>query len=126
MLLGAGELDGVPREWLRDPRPGVRLCAAPAPALADDPEATAVLLTEAARSPAVIDMQALEGTMTLTVLPNAAAVLAERLCRSVGDVDRLLPASSPPGPATLGGLPLPDGCPGAYKVVRPRSASGMP
>jgi hypothetical protein len=85
MLLGAGELDGAPREWLRDPLPGVRVCAALAPALADDPEATAVLLTEATRNPAVIDMQAFEGMMALTVLPHAAAVLAEQLCRGVGD-----------------------------------------
>ena len=49
MLLGAGELDGEPRAWLRDPHPGVRVCAALAPALADDPEATTVLLTEAIR-----------------------------------------------------------------------------
>lgn len=94
MLLGAGELDGVPREWLRDPHPGVRVCAALAPTLADDPEATAVLLTEATRNPAVIDMQAFEGMMALTVLPHAAAVLAERLCRGVGDIDRLLPAAA--------------------------------
>jgi hypothetical protein len=87
MLLGTGELDGAPREWLRDPLPGVRVCAALAPALADDPEATAVLLTEATRNPAVIDMQAFEGMMALTVLPHAAAVLAEQLCRSVGDVE---------------------------------------
>jgi hypothetical protein len=93
MLLGAGELDGAPREWLRDPHPGVRVCAALAPALGYDSEATAVLLTEASRSPAVIDMQAFEGMMALTILPHAAAVLAEQLCRSVGDVERLLPAA---------------------------------
>jgi hypothetical protein len=93
MLLGAGELDGTPREWLRDPHPGVRVCAALAAALADDPEATAVLLAEATRNPAVIDMQAFEGMMALTVLPHAAAVLAERLCRGISDIDRLLPAA---------------------------------
>ncbi|WP_422742719.1 hypothetical protein ACN27B_30185 [Micromonospora sp. WMMD754] len=92
MLLGAGELDGAPREWLSDPHPGVRVCAALAPALADDSEATAVLLGEATKNPAVIDMQAFEG-MVLTVLPHAAAVLAERLCRAIDDVDRLLPAA---------------------------------
>ncbi|MEV4135186.1 hypothetical protein AB0J72_23805 [Dactylosporangium sp. NPDC049742] len=63
MLLGAGELDGAPRAWLRDPHPGVRVCAALAPALADDPAAIAVLLAEATRDPAVIDMQAFEGSM---------------------------------------------------------------
>jgi hypothetical protein len=104
MLLGVGELDGAPREWLRDPHPGVRVCAALAPALADDPEATAVLLVEAARNPAVIDMQGFDGMMALTALPYAAAVLAERLCRSVTDVDRLLPAaiaSAPDGATYL-------------------------
>lgn len=93
MLLGAGELDGAPRGWLRDAHPGVRVCAALAPALADDAEAIAVLLTEAARNPAVIDMQSFEGMMALTVMPHPAAVLAEQLCRSVGDVERLLPAA---------------------------------
>jgi hypothetical protein len=63
MLLGAGELDGAPRAWLRDPHPGVRVCAALAPALAGDSEAIAVLLAEAARNPAVIDMRAFEGMM---------------------------------------------------------------
>lgn len=93
MLLGAGELDGAPRQWLRDPHRGVRVCAALAPALADDPEATEVLLAEATRNPAVIDMQAFEGMMALTALPHAAAVLAERLCQRIGDVNRLLPAA---------------------------------
>jgi hypothetical protein len=69
------------------------VCAALAPAPSDDPEATALLLTEATRNPAVTDMQAFEGMMALTVLPHAAAVLAERLCRGVGDVEVLLPAA---------------------------------
>jgi len=106
MLLGVGELDGAPREWLHDPHPGVRVCAALAPALADDPEATAVLLAEATRNPAVIDMQAFKGMMALTILPHAAAVLAERLCRGISDVDRLLPAAIaavPYGPTYLDG-----------------------
>ena len=93
MLLGVGELGGAPREWLRDPHPGVRVCAALAPARADDPEATAVLLAEAARSPAAIDMQAFEGMMAFTILPHAAATRAERLCRGVSDVHRLVPAA---------------------------------
>ncbi|MGE5830550.1 MAG: hypothetical protein ACM30G_19610 [Micromonosporaceae bacterium] len=61
--------------------------------MADDPDATAVLLVEATRNPAVIDMSALEGMMALTDLPHAAAVVAERLCRSIGDIERLLPAA---------------------------------
>jgi hypothetical protein len=80
------------------------VCAGLAPALADDCEATAVLLAEATRNPAVIDMRAFDGLMALTVLPDAAAVLAERLCRGISDVDHLLPAaiaSVPYGPTYL-------------------------
>ncbi|MEV0131006.1 hypothetical protein AB0H83_21395 [Dactylosporangium sp. NPDC050688] len=92
MLLGVGELGGSPRAWLRDPHPGVRVCAALAPALADDPEANTVLLTEASRDPDVIGMGGFQG-MGLSALPNPEATLAERLCAVVRDVDRLLPAA---------------------------------
>ncbi len=93
MLLGVGELDGTPRQWLRDPHPGVRICAALAPALANDPEAIEVLLTEATRDPGFMEKYAPEGTLSLTVLPHPAAAIAERLCRHVDDIDRLLPAA---------------------------------
>jgi hypothetical protein len=93
MLLGAGQLGGAPRAWLRDPHPGVRVCAALAPALADDPEANTVLLAEATRNPAVIGMQGFEGRMALSALPYPEAALAERLCATVRDIDRLLPAA---------------------------------
>ncbi|MER7282482.1 hypothetical protein ABT369_49430 [Dactylosporangium sp. NPDC000244] len=39
MVLAIGEVGGAPRAHLRDPHPGVRACAALAPALADDPAA---------------------------------------------------------------------------------------
>ncbi|MDG6106805.1 hypothetical protein Daura_29580 [Dactylosporangium aurantiacum] len=92
MLLGAGELGGAPREWLRDPHPGVRVCAALAPALADDPAANTVLLTEASKDPDVIGMRGFDG-MGLPALPYPQTALAERLCATVRDVDRLLPAA---------------------------------
>ncbi|MEV8517069.1 hypothetical protein [Dactylosporangium sp. NPDC051484] len=44
LVLAMGELGLAPREYLDDPHPGVRACAALAPALADDPAATAELL----------------------------------------------------------------------------------
>ncbi|WP_344088828.1 hypothetical protein [Luedemannella helvata] len=93
MLLGVGELDGTPRQWLRDPHPGVRICAALAPALADDPEAIEILLTQATTNPGVMEKCALQGMMSLTALPHPAAAIAERLCRHVNDIDRLLPAA---------------------------------
>ncbi|MEU8007688.1 hypothetical protein AB0B66_41565 [Catellatospora sp. NPDC049111] len=42
-LLDLGANGGQPREWLTDEHPGVRGCAALAPALADDPQAVKVL-----------------------------------------------------------------------------------
>jgi hypothetical protein len=79
MLLGAGDLGASPRAWLHDAHPGVRVCAALAPNLVDDPEAIAVLLAEATRNPAVIDMQGFEGMMALAALPHgAAAIVAQR------------------------------------------------
>ncbi|MEU8243602.1 hypothetical protein AB0C07_35565 [Actinoplanes missouriensis] len=44
LVLSMGGLGVAPRAYLRDPHPGVRACAALAPGLADDPEATAEIL----------------------------------------------------------------------------------
>jgi hypothetical protein len=49
-----GELGSAPRAYLNDPHPGVRACAALAPALADDPAALAEILTALA-DPAAVD-----------------------------------------------------------------------
>jgi hypothetical protein len=92
MLLGAGALGGDTRAWLRDPHPGTRVCAAFAPALADDPEATAVLLAEAL-NPGVVGPEGFEGMMGLPALPNSTAHLAEVLCARVGDFETLLPVA---------------------------------
>ena len=44
LVLAMGEAGGAPRAYLGDPHPGVRACAALAPALADDPAATTEIL----------------------------------------------------------------------------------
>jgi hypothetical protein len=98
MLLGAGQVGGAPREWLRDPHPGVRVCAALAPALADDPEANTVLLAEASKDPDIIGMRGFDG-MGLSALTYPEAALAERLCATIRDADRLLPATVAAVPA---------------------------
>ncbi|MEV6302988.1 hypothetical protein AB0M02_26470 [Actinoplanes sp. NPDC051861] len=55
LVLSLGELGFRPGSFLDDPHPGVRACAALAPALADDPRATAELLA------ALADPSAIEG-----------------------------------------------------------------
>jgi hypothetical protein len=87
MLLGAGELGGAPRAWLADPHPGVRVCAALAPALATDADAIEVLMS-ASRDP-----QEFATAFDTTVLPqilNHASTLAVTLCQRVTDFDRLV------------------------------------
>ncbi|WP_433087966.1 hypothetical protein ACQP1P_18755 [Dactylosporangium sp. CA-052675] len=54
LVLAMGELGLAPRAFLSDPHPGVRACAALAPALADDPAATRELLATL-RDPAATD-----------------------------------------------------------------------
>ncbi|MEU8820156.1 hypothetical protein [Actinoplanes sp. NPDC048796] len=66
MLLGLGELGGSTRKWLTDPELGVRVCAALAPGLAADEDATEVLRS-AALDPAALD--AAFGDMRLHQLP---------------------------------------------------------
>ncbi len=53
-MITIGQLGGQPREFLADPHPAVRACAALAPALADDPAATREIL-QALRDPAATD-----------------------------------------------------------------------
>ncbi|WP_426503410.1 hypothetical protein ACPPVO_38035 [Dactylosporangium sp. McL0621] len=54
LVLALGDLGLSPRAFLSDPHPGVRACAALAPALADDEAATEEILTALA-NPAAID-----------------------------------------------------------------------
>jgi len=91
LVLGIGELGRQPTEWLGDSHPGVQLCAAMAPRLADDPRALDILL-QAARHPAAID--AIFGTMQLPQFDAGLAVaLAETLCSRMPDFDALVTAA---------------------------------
>ena len=87
LVIGIGELGEQPQRWLRDPHPGVRICAAMAPALANDPRAVAVLL-RAARQPTAFNT--VFGTMHMPQLGHSHSVaLIEALCQRVRDFDLL-------------------------------------
>lgn len=99
-LLGLGELGVAPRAWLADERLGVRVCAALAPALADDDTATEVLV-RAAEHPRAFDHAFEEPFVAppyrLRWLPQfrerASRVLIRTVCERVADFRRLVLAS---------------------------------
>jgi hypothetical protein len=90
LVLTIGQLGGVPRRFLADPHPGVRACAALAPALAGDPKATAEILA-ALRDPVAIDgwfqncLPQLDGRIRFALLDAALA--------RVPHFDTLVPAA---------------------------------
>lgn len=90
LVLAMGELGVEPRRYLDDPNPGVRACAALAPALADDPTATAEIFAALADPAATDDWF----THRLPQIPTRIrfSLVAAAIAR-VDDPDRLLPAA---------------------------------
>ena len=90
LVLALGELGLAPREYLTDPHPGVRACAALAPALADDEAATAEIVT-ALTNPAACDDWFTDPPPQLRfrIRLELVAAAVER----VDAFDRLLPAA---------------------------------
>ncbi|MEJ3749998.1 hypothetical protein WEI85_42890 [Actinomycetes bacterium KLBMP 9797] len=89
LALAIGELGLEPRAYLDDPHPGVRACAALAPALADDPTATDEILAALA-DPAATDNWFTHRPPQLRTRIRFALVAAA--VARVDDPDRLLPA----------------------------------
>jgi len=90
MVLCLGELGLEPRQYLADPHPGVRACAALAPALADDASATAEILA------ALEDPLACQGWFTepLPFKPGLIRFwLVAAAIERVDEFERLLPAA---------------------------------
>jgi hypothetical protein len=103
IVIAIGQLGGDTRPWLADAHPGVRGCAALAPALADDERATGVLLG-LAQSPrafaASFDDMAVP--MHFQIPPHPPLIM-QALLERVGDVTALAPAliaALPLGPKT--------------------------
>ncbi|WP_144122405.1 hypothetical protein [Catellatospora sichuanensis] len=100
LVFGLGELGVAPRDWLDDPRLAVRTCAALAPALADDPTATEVLV-RAAEHPRAFDHSFTEPFVPpayrMMYLPQLQVrpcrVLIHTVCDRVDDFRRLLDAA---------------------------------
>ncbi|GAA3772020.1 HEAT repeat domain-containing protein [Plantactinospora mayteni] len=90
LVLAMGELGLEPRGYLDDPHPGVRACAALAPALADDPAATAELLA------ALADPAATDGWFTHRPPQISTWIRFTLVAAAIARVDgpgRLLPAA---------------------------------
>jgi hypothetical protein len=100
LVLGLGELGVAPRDWLDDPRLAVRTCAALAPALADDAEATEVLI-RAAEHPRAFDHSFTEPFVAPAyrvmcppqLQEGPHRVLIRTVCERVGDFGRLFHAA---------------------------------
>jgi hypothetical protein len=90
LVLAIGELGLDTRAHLDDPHPGVRACAALAPALADDPAATGEILAALA-DPAATDTWFTHRPPQLRTRIRFALVAAA--IARVDDPDRLLPAA---------------------------------
>ena len=90
LVLSMGESGMAPRAYLADPHPGVRACAALAPALADDPAATAEILA-ALRDPAATDEWF--GTRLPQLRTRIRFSLVAAAIERVDDPRRLLPAA---------------------------------
>ncbi|WP_432994900.1 hypothetical protein [Dactylosporangium sp. CA-233914] len=90
LVLAIGDLGGAPRAYLRDPHPGVRACAALAPALAGDPAATDEILA-ALRDPAATDDWFTHRPPQIPMRIRFSLVAAA--IARVEDPERLLPAA---------------------------------
>ncbi|MEU6040281.1 hypothetical protein ABZ801_33230 [Actinomadura sp. NPDC047616] len=88
LVLTLGHLGVAPRDFLADPDPAVRACAALAPALEDDPAAAAELLT-ALRRPAEADAWFTDRPPQFGM--HVRFTLLDAALRRVGDFERLLP-----------------------------------
>ncbi|GAA2365624.1 hypothetical protein Cme02nite_31220 [Catellatospora methionotrophica] len=97
LVFGLGELGVAPRNWLDDPRLAVRTCAALAPALSDDPDATEVL-ARAAERPRAFDHSFTEpfvpAAHRMMYLPQLREpphrALIRTVCERTGDFGRLV------------------------------------
>ncbi|GHJ44033.1 hypothetical protein Cs7R123_13750 [Catellatospora sp. TT07R-123] len=132
-VIGLGDLGEAPREWLDDPRLAVRVCAALAPALADDPTAVK-LLVRTAQTPRALDESFSEPFAPRSRPPAPweeppHQVLLRTVCERVSDFGRLYPAAC--AAAELHGsvafgpyLPVafPDGLPPDRQATGPQSA----
>ncbi|MEU6078496.1 hypothetical protein [Micromonospora sp. NPDC047074] len=90
LVLAMGELGLAPRAYLDDPHPGVRACAALAPALAADPAATAEILA------ALADPAATDDWFTHRLPQMSTRIrftLVAALVARVDDPELLLPAA---------------------------------
>ncbi|MEY9212500.1 hypothetical protein NI17_005340 [Thermobifida halotolerans] len=90
LVLALGDLGQAPGEFLSDPDPAVRACAALAPALAGDCDATEEILT-ALTDPTAADAWFTHRPPRLRYGPRF--VLVEAALARVADFDRLLPAA---------------------------------
>lgn len=90
LVLAVGDLGRSPREYLTDPHPGVRACAALAPGLAADEAATAEILAALA-DPAACD--GWFGTPPPQIRGRMRFTLVAAIIERVRDFGRLLPAA---------------------------------